>query len=82
MTSLNPNPVFRTSLGWGTGVAHCDILGLLVLSRKDNTLSVYTSPRLGGGDEGFVFQYFLGGAESPAPLQFQFEDNFGISSGY
>jgi hypothetical protein len=74
--------VFRTRLGWGTGVAHCDILGLLVVSRKDNTLSVYTSPRLGCGDEGFVFQYFLGGAESPAPLQFQFEDNFGISSGY
>lgn len=79
---LNPEPVVRKMVGCGSGVAHCHTLGLLVFSlASDNTLRVFSSPRLGREqEEGFMYQCTLGGAKSLAPMQFSFHNCY--SSGY
>jgi hypothetical protein len=66
-------------------MAACPILGLLVTSStKDNTLSVFALPGSSGAGAGagagLALVCTLGGASSPAPMQFKFYDGF--SSGW
>jgi hypothetical protein len=77
MATLNAQPVFSEIVGNGRGLAHCDILKLLVVSLENDTLRVFSSPSLDGGHKGLQHQFTLGGS---APMQFKFEDCCG--SGY
>lgn len=59
MATLNPEPVSVLRVGEGMGLAHCDILDVLVVARFcDPSLHVYTGPRLG---EGPMYQFCLEG---------------------
>jgi hypothetical protein len=63
-------------------MAVCPALGLLVTSDDDkNTLSVFVLPRSSGAGvgAGLALVCTLGGASSPAPLQFKFLDGIGTS---
>ncbi len=67
----------KTACGRGVGLAVCPALGLLVTSSAAaNTLSVFTlPPSIAAGAEGrsgLVPVCTLGGASSPAPMQFKF----------
>jgi len=67
MATLNPEPILQEAVGDVLGVAHCDFLGLLVVSVMDNTLRVFASPRLG---KDLDCLYSLGGDT----MQFRFGD--------
>jgi hypothetical protein len=74
MVTLNPEVVSRRFVDSGYGIAHCDMLGVLVVSATPaNMLRVFSSPKLGGKDKGFQLQRTLGGPESPFPMQFKFQ---------
>jgi hypothetical protein len=73
MDVANP-PVFEEVIGNGLGVAHCDTLGVLVVSLlADNTLRVFRSPVL--EDIGFVRRCTLGAG------RFIFDDGYGNIGG-
>jgi hypothetical protein len=77
LDALVPLPALKTACGWGVGLAACPTLGLLVTSNhKDNTLSVFALPRSSGAGAGagLALVCTLGGASSPAPMQFEFFD--------
>ncbi len=85
LDKLRPLPALKTMCGGGVGMAACPALGLLVTSdAKDNTLSVFALPRssgAGGGagagaGAGLALVCSLGGASSPAPMQFKFDDDY------
>ena len=68
-------------------MAACPALGLLVTSNTDyNTLSVFALPRSSGAGAGagagLALVCTLGGASSPAPMQFKFLDEHRYSSGW
>ncbi len=77
------------TIGWaGVGLAVCPALGLLVTSNdKGNSLSVFSLPHSSGAGPGagagcgagLVLVCTLGGASSPAPMQFKFWDGNGPS---
>ena len=85
--TLIPLPSLKTKCGSGMGMAVCPALGLLVTSNHDdNTLSVFTLPGTGAGasasagtSAGMALVCTLGGASSPAPMQFEFLDMNGSS---
>ncbi len=80
--SLVSVPALKTNVGRGEGgVAVCPTLGLLVTSsHSGNTLSVFALPRSSGAvagagaGAGLSLVCTLGGASSPAPMQFKFFD--------
>jgi hypothetical protein len=81
LDALVPLPALKTACGTGVGMAACPALGLLVTSNKDdNTLSVFALPRSSGAGAGagagagLALVCTLGGASSPAPMQFKFND--------
>ncbi len=81
---LVPLPALKTRCGAGMGMAACPTLGLLVTSNsEDNTLTVFNLPQsLSTGlraGMGLVPVCTLGGASSPAPMQFKFYDGNGPS---
>jgi hypothetical protein len=81
-----PLPALATTCGPGYGVAVCPTLGLLVTSnRDDNTLNVFTLPsnlsNTAGTGTGLPLVCTLGGASSPAPMQFKFSCS-GCPSGW
>jgi hypothetical protein len=86
--TLVPLPTLKTECGSGMGMAVCPALGLLVTSNHhDNNLSAFTLPGIGAGASasagaraGLARVCTLGGASSPAPMQFKFWDGF--SSGW
>jgi hypothetical protein len=81
LDALMPLPALKTRCGLGVGLAACPALGLLVTSsHKDNTLSVFALPHSSGAGAGLALVCTLGGASSPAPMQFKFYDNY--SSGW
>ena len=71
-------PALATTCGNGYGMAVCPILGLLVTSDdEEDTLTVLTLPSsvsstTGGAASGPALVCTLGGASSPAPMQFEF----------
>ncbi len=72
-------PALKTMCGEGVGLAVCPTLGMLAVSENmANTLSVFALPRSSGAGAGagtgLVLVNTLGGASSPAPLQFKFSD--------
>jgi hypothetical protein len=84
--ALVPLPSLRTNVGKEMGMAVCPTLGLLVTSNTgDNTLSVFALPRTIGAGAGagagggagcdLARVCTLGGAGSPAPMQFKFWDS-------
>jgi hypothetical protein len=86
-------PALKTQCGYGVGLAVCPTLGLLVTSCwGDNTLSVFTLPRNSGvgagavagagAGTGLALVCTLGGASSPAPMQFGFFDGSAAFSGW
>jgi hypothetical protein len=87
LADLVPLPALTTDCGEGVGLAVCPTLGLLATSNaSDNTLSVFTLPRTGasyaagaGTGAGLALVCTLGGASSPAPMQFRFSDYSGSS---
>jgi hypothetical protein len=86
LDALVPLPALKTCCGEGLGMAACPTLGLLVTSnRKDNTLSVFALPRSSdvgagaGAGAGLARVCTLGGASSPAPMQFDFGRGAGWS---
>jgi hypothetical protein len=88
LDALVPLPALKTRCGRGVGMAACPVLGLLVTSNhKDNTLSVFALPRSSGAGAGagagagLALVCTLGGASSPAPMQFNFLVD-GFSSGW
>ena len=85
LDALVPLPALKTACGPGFGMAACPALGLLVTSKfSDNTLSVFALPRSSGAGAGagagLALVCTLGGASSPAPMQFKFTD--GNNSGW
>ncbi len=81
LDKLVPLPALKTDCGRGVGMAACPALGLLVTSNhNDNTLSVFALPRISGAGAGagagvgLALVCTLGGASSPAPMQFKFID--------
>jgi hypothetical protein len=81
LDALVPLPALKTRCGVGVGMAACPALGLLVTSNhNDNTLSVFALPRSSGAGAGagagagLALVCTLGGASSPAPMQFKFSD--------
>jgi hypothetical protein len=77
LDKLVPLPALKTKCGEGVGMAACPALGLLVTSNtKDNTLSVFALPHSSGAGAGagLALVCTLGGASSPAPMQFKFDD--------
>ena len=81
LDALVPLPALNTRCGEGFGLAACPALGLLVTSNtNDNTLSVFALPRSSGAGAGagagagLALVCTLGGASSPAPMQFKFND--------
>ena len=81
---LVPLPDLMTACGEGVGVAVCPAVGLAVTSNsRDNTLTVFTLPQSistpSVTDTGLALMYTLGGASSPAPMQFQFVGGDGFS---
>jgi hypothetical protein len=91
LDKLRRVPALKTACGSGMGMAACPTLGLLVTSDHiDNTLSVFALPRssgsgVGGGavaGAGLALVCTLGGASSPAPMQFKFLDELGAPSGW
>jgi hypothetical protein len=85
--ALVPLPALKALCGYGYGMAICPFLGLLVTSEdNDNTLSVFALPRSSGAGAGvgagagLALVCTLGGASSPAPMQFKFFD--GNASGW
>ncbi len=81
--ALVPLPSLKTTCGTGLGMAVCPTLGLLVTSNRNNTLSVFALPRSigagAGAGAGLALVCTLGGASSPAPMQFKFLDEDGSS---
>ncbi len=82
LDALVPLPALKTRCGLGVGMAACPALGLLVTSnREDNSLSVFALPRSSGAGAGagagagLALVCTLGGASSPAPMQFKFSDD-------
>ncbi len=80
LDALVPLPALKTTCGRGVGLAACPALGLLVTSNfSDNTLSVFALPRSSGAGAGagagagLALVCTLGGASSPAPMQFKFK---------
>ncbi len=90
--ALVPLPALMAACGIGVGVAVCPTLGLLVTSsgcRTDDeadTLSVFALPdSIAAGTEvrsGLVRVCALGGASTPAPMQFKFGTEGRYSSGW
>ena len=79
LDALVPLPALKTRCGLGVGMAACPALGLLVSSNIiGNTLSVFALPRSSGAGAGagagLALVCTLGGASSPAPMQFKFLD--------
>jgi hypothetical protein len=83
LDALVPLPALKTACGNGIGMAACPALGLLVTSsNNDNTLSVFALPHSSGAGTGagagagagLALVCTLGGASSPAPMQFKFND--------
>ena len=86
LSTLVPLPALKTDCGKGVGMAACPTLGLLVTSNySNNTLSVFALPSgcprssdfipMGasrGAGAGLALVCTLGGASSPAPMQFKF----------
>ena len=91
LNHLVPVPAFKTECGHsGDGLAVCPTLGLLVTSSwNDNTLSVFTLPSTplpasctsSSTGAGLTLVCTLGGASSPAPMQFKFLDEARYASG-
>jgi hypothetical protein len=88
LDALVPLPALKTACGPGVGMAACPALGLLVTSNhKDNTLSVFALPPSSGAGAGagagagLALVCTLGGASSPSPMQFKFNDG-SYSSGW
>ncbi len=82
LDALVPLPALKTACGRGVGLAVCPALGLLVTSNSDeNTLSVFALPRSNGAGAGagLALVCTLGGAASPAPMQFDFWSGDGYS---
>jgi hypothetical protein len=74
----------RPAGGRGFGLAACPALGLLVTSCKDNTLVLFELPNSVRADTppaGLAHVCTLGGADSPAPMQFLFCDEMLCPSG-
>jgi hypothetical protein len=90
LETLVPLPALKTRCGRGLGLAACPALGLLVTSNfNDNTLRVFTLPRTGtsygavaGTSASLALVCTLGGASSPAPMQFEFYDRHCWYSGW
>jgi hypothetical protein len=77
LDALVPLPTFKTGNGHGIDVAACPALGLLVTPNvNDNTLSVFNLSRSSGAGAGLALVCTLGGASSPAPMQFEFNDGY------
>jgi hypothetical protein len=81
---LVPVPALRTVCWEGFGLAVCPTLGLLATSSSvDNTLSVLTLPSTLPSNAnryfvgGLTRVCILGGATSPAPMQFRFSGGGG-----
>jgi hypothetical protein len=80
LDKLRPLPALKTACGVGAGMAACPALGLLVTSdiSDNNTLNVFALPRSSGAGAGagagLALVCTLGGASSPAPMQFKFND--------
>jgi hypothetical protein len=86
LDALVPLPALKTACWTGVGMAACPALGLLVTSKdNDNTLSAFALPRSSGAGAGagagLALVCTLGGASSPAPMQFKFLVE-GYSSGW
>jgi hypothetical protein len=84
--ALVPLPTLMTRCAQRYGMAACPTLGLLATSNTyAETLSVYTLPCSSGAGAGagpgLALVCTLGGASSPAPMQFEFVVN-GFSSGW
>ena len=78
LDALVPLPALKTACGLGVGLAACPVLGLLVTSNySDNTLSAFDLLRSSGA--GLALVCTLGGASSPAPMQFKFFGGYGAS---
>jgi hypothetical protein len=87
LDALVPLPALATACGPGYGVAVCTAFGLLVTSnREDNTLIVFALPSsldsISGTGTGLPLVCTLGGAGSPAPMQFEFNDGSYRYSGW
>jgi hypothetical protein len=85
LDALVPLPALRTACGEGKGMAACPALGLLVTSNyMDNTLFVHAVPSSAfeHAGAGLALVCTLGGASSPAPMQFKFNDGNGASAGW
>jgi hypothetical protein len=75
LDAVVPLPALKTTCGWGVGMAACPVLGLLVTSSHNhNTLNVFELQRSSGAGAGPALVCTLGGASSPAPMQFKFSD--------
>ncbi len=79
LRTLVPLPTLKTACGHGIGMAACPALGLLVTSCSENTLRVFAMPSArppaacSSAGPGLTRVCTLGGASSPAPMRFQFE---------